>query len=50
MVRKYTLKIVISKIVMFKFYYFYLIHPLELVTYGVGKLFPSSEAKNGVLM
>ena len=50
MVRNYTLKIVISIIVVFKFYYFYLTHPLELVTDRVGKHFHSSEAKNGILM
>ena len=50
MARKYTLKIVISIIVVFKFYYFYLTHPLELVIDSVGKYFHSSKEKNGVLM
>ena len=50
MVRMYTLKTVISKIVVFKFYYCYLTHPLELVTDRIGKHFHSSEEKNGVLM
>ena len=45
MVRKYTLKIVISILVVFKFYYFYLTHPLALVTYSVGKQFQSLEEK-----
>ena len=50
MVRKYTLQTIISKIVVFKFYYCYLTHPLELVTDSVGKNFHSSEEKNSVLM
>ena len=50
MVRKYTLKTLISIIVVFKFYFCYLTPPLELVTYSVGKHFHSSEEKNGVLM
>ena len=45
MVRKYTLKTVISIIVVFKFYYCYSNHPLELVTDSVGKHFHSSEEK-----
>ena len=48
MVRKYTLKTIISIIVVLKFYYFYFTHPLELVTDSVGKHFHSSEEKNGV--
>ena len=50
MVSKYTLKTVISIIVVFQFYYFYLTHPLELVTDSVGKHFHSSKAKKGVLI
>ena len=50
MVRKYTLKTVIYIIVVFKFYYWYLTHPFELVTVSIGKHFHSSEAKNDVLM
>ena len=50
MVRKKTLKIIISIIVVFKFYYCYLTHPLELVTDSVGKHLNSSKEKNGVLM
>ena len=45
MVRNYTLKIGISIIVVFKFYYCYLNHPLELVTDNVGKQFHSLEEK-----
>ena len=45
MVKNYTLKIVISIIVVFKFYYFYLTHPLELVTDSVGKHLNSSKEK-----
>ena len=47
---KHILKTIISIIVVFKFYYCYLTHPLELVTDSVGKHFHSSEAKNGVFM
>ena len=45
MVRKYTLKTIISIIVVFKFYYCYLTHPLELVIDSLGKHFPISEEK-----
>ena len=45
MVRNYTLKTVISIIAVFKFYYCYLNHPLELVTDSLGKHFHISEAK-----
>jgi len=45
MVMNYTLKTVISIIVVFKFYYCYLTHPLELVTYSLGKHFHISEEK-----
>ena len=45
MVINYTLKKVISIIVVFKFYYFYLTLPLELVTDSLGKHFHSLEAK-----
>ena len=50
MVMNYTLKTIISIIVVFKFYYCYLTHPLELVTDSVGKHFHSSKKKNGVFM
>ena len=50
MVRKNTLKLVISIIVVFKLYYCYLTHPLELVTDILGKHFHISEEKIGVLM
>ena len=46
----YTIKTVISIIVVFKFYYCYLTHPLELVTYIIGKHFHSSVEKNDILM
>ena len=45
MVRKNTLKIVISIIVVFKFYYCYMTHALELVTDRLGKHFHISEEK-----
>ena len=45
MVRKYTLKIVIYIIVVFKSYFYYLTHPLELVTDSLGKYFHISEEK-----
>ena len=45
MVRNYTLKTIISIIVVFKFYYFYLTHPLELFTDSLGKHFDISEEK-----
>ena len=38
-VRNYTLKTIISIIVVFKFYYFYLTRPLELVTDTLGNIF-----------
>ena len=41
MVRKNTLKTVISMIAVFKFYYCYLTPPLELVTDSVEKHFHS---------
>ena len=45
MVRTYTLKTIISIIVVFKFYCFYLNPPLELVTDRLGKHFEISEEK-----
>ena len=39
MVRNYTFPTVISIIVVFKFYYFYFTHQLELVKDGLGKHF-----------
>ena len=39
MVRKNTLKTVISIIVVFKFYHCYLNHPLEIVTDSLGNIF-----------
>ena len=45
MVRNYTFPTVIYIIVVFKFYYFYFTHPLELVTDSLGKNFNISEAK-----
>ena len=50
MVRKYTLKTVISIIVVFKFYYFYLTHPLELVIDRIEKHVNIYESRNGILM
>ena len=41
MVRNYTLKTVISIIAVFKFYFFYLTPPLELVADSVEKNFHS---------
>ena len=45
MVRNYTFPTVISIIVVFKVYYWYFTHPLELVTDSLGKHFDNSEAK-----
>ena len=50
MVRNYTLSTVISIIVVFKFYYCYFTHPLELVTYSIGKHFVISEEKLAFLL
>ena len=45
MVRNYTFPTFISIIVVFKFYYCYFTHPLELVTDSLGKHFDISEGK-----
>ena len=50
MVRKNTLKTINSIIVVFKFYYCYFTHPLELVTYSLGKKNSYFKGKFGVLM
>ena len=50
MVRNYTFPTVISIIVVFKFYYCYFTHPLELVTDSLGIFFSYFRGKIGVLM
>ena len=45
MVRNYTFPTFISIIVVFRFYYCYFTHPLELVTDRLGKHFHISEEK-----